>query len=175
MRIYLSALFLALPGVVFAAGGESEPTPTETTTSCSAGMVYDASTKSCVAPKESSLSDDVLYQAAREFAYAGQLDNAQTVLAAMSDQSDDRVLTYWGFTHRKMGNTDLGMDFYARALEANPDNILTRSYMGQALMLQGDMAGAWDQLREIEVRGGAGSWAEKELRLALLTGVANTY
>jgi Tfp pilus assembly protein PilF len=88
----------------------------------------------------------------------------------MSDQQEDRVLTYWGFTHRKLGKMDLGMTFYERALDQNPDNLLARSYMGQALVEQNDLVGALAQLREIRARGGAGGWPEQSLDSAIRTG-----
>lgn len=175
MRFPLAVLLLSLPAFAFAAGGDDEPTPTETTTTCSDGKVYDDKTKACTDPQQSQLDDDTLYRAAREFAYAGQLDNAQRALAAMSDQTADRVLTYWGFTHRKKGDVALGFTFYDKALAANPDNLLARSYLGQALVEQGKVSAAWDQLAEIERRGGAESWPGQQLRLAILTGRSDSY
>ena len=93
----------------------------------------------------------------------------------MSDQTDDRVLTYLGFTHRKMGNVDLGMRYYHKALAKNPDNLLARSYLGQGLIEAGDADAAVAQLREIIARGGKGSWSETSLRTALNTGVTYSY
>ena len=66
------------------------------------------------------LDDETLYGAVREFAYAGQYGHAQMALAAMSDQTDDRVLTYWGFTHRKMGDVAKGMDVLPRGHRQKP-------------------------------------------------------
>ena len=93
----------------------------------------------------------------------------------MSDQSDDRVLTYRGFTARKLGQIDVAMVFYQQALDANPDNLLARSYMGQGLVAQGDRVAALTQLREINARGGADTWAAKSLRTAIETGVTYNY
>ncbi len=177
MRIFLAGLALTLPAAAFAAGSEdsSPPTPTKTTTECSDGMVWDEKTETCVAPKESSLDDDTLYRAAREFAYAGQPANAITVLNAMSEGETDRVLTYLGFAHRSAGDMETGMAFYRAALTKNPDNILARSYMGQAFLLQDDRAGAKVQLREIRARGGEGSWAEASLQQAIANGTGYSY
>ena len=75
------------------------------------------------------MNDDDLYGAVRELAYAGRYLDAQGVLAAMSDQNDDRVLTYKGFTNRKLGNVEVAMVFYQKALDKNPDNIQARSYI----------------------------------------------
>ncbi|WP_299848700.1 tetratricopeptide repeat protein [uncultured Roseovarius sp.] len=171
------AIALVLPALAFAAGGggSSAPKPSETTKKCKSGKIWDKGSRSCVHASNSILDDDTLYGAVREFAYAGQLGHAQTVLAAMSDQNDDRVLTYWGFTHRKLGNVDKGMAFYRKAIAQNPGNALARSYMGQALVEQGDLIGARQQLLAIRSSGGEGSWAEASLYQAIATGATYSY
>lgn len=167
---------LLLPTLAFAAGGGSStpPTSTNTTKVCEQGYVYDDNTRSCVAPQESSLTDDDRYEAVRELAYAGRYNDAQIVLSAM-DQADDRTLTYWGFTHRKMGNTELAMVYYNDAITTNPNNILARSYMGQAHAIAGDKDLAMAQLVEIKARGGRETWAEKSLEWAIERGVGYSY
>mgnify|MGYP003638080733 CR=1 FL=1 len=172
MRVTLLAAALTLPlslsAPVYAAGSgnETAPKPTETSEDCKGVRVWDEEKQRCVKPKESRLDDDQLYQAVRELAYAGRYEDAQGVLDAMSDQSDDRVLTYRGFTARKLGQ---------QALDANPDNLLARSYMGQGLVAQGDRVAALTQLREINARGGADTWAATSLRTAIETGVTYNY
>ncbi|MBU2941810.1 hypothetical protein Q4525_12765 [Shimia thalassica] len=174
----LAAAAIALtPQVLLAAGGEEPavPKPTQTTKECKKGKVWSEKKNRCVKPENASLSDDILYGAVREYAYAGQYENAQTVLSAMSDQLDDRVLTYWGFTHRKMGNVETGMAFYKSAIETNPDNLLVRSYMGQAYVEAGETYLAYLELKEIRARGGAGSWPEESLANAIRTGTTYSY
>ena len=175
-RLLLSAILL-FPAAAFAAGttDNTPPKPTETTKVCKDGKIWDKKTKSCVNPKESRLDDDTRYAAVRELAYAGQYADALTVLAAMSDQSESRVLTYYGFTHRKTGRTDLGMQYYRAALKADPDNLLARSYMGQGLVEAGAIIGARFQLAEIEARGGMSSWPETALRKAIRSGKTYSY
>lgn len=176
MRRILAAFLIALPGFVLAAGGEDEPPkPTKTTKECWGKRVWDVSKQRCVRPKSSALDEQSLYDAARELAYAGRYIDSQAVLAAMPDQRDDRVLTYWGFTHRKMGDVDTGMMFYAEALRKNPDNMLARSYMGQGLVEAGEMDAARAQLAEIDSRGGADTWAGTSLRKAIQTGTTYNY
>jgi len=169
--------FALVPFLTFAAGSDdtAPPTPTATTTKCEEGLVFDEKTRKCVEPVEGRLDDDSLYQAVRELAYAGKYDGALKVLSAMSDPADDRVLTYLGFINRKMGNVERGLDYYDVALKLNPDNILARSYLGQALVEQGEIEMAQAQLDEITARGGVGTWAEKSLRQAIATGVTYTY
>ncbi|MBR9842890.1 MAG: tetratricopeptide repeat protein [Rhodobacteraceae bacterium] len=175
--LVIAATCIALPMAAYAAGSESTspPKPTQTTKDCKKGKVWDATKKKCVAPRESHLSDDVLYGAVREYAYAGQYDTAQKILSAMSDQTEDRVLTYWGFTHRKLGDRALGMAFYEKALKANPDNLLVRSYMGQAFIESGEVSLAKAQLKEIRARGGKGTWPETSLAKAIRTGSTYDY
>ena len=57
----------------------------------------------------------------------------------------------------------------------NPDNILARSYMGQAFVEQGDTANAKLQLAEINARGGKGTWPAFSLRKAIQSGAGYSY
>ncbi|MEM1234360.1 MAG: hypothetical protein AAGH70_09555 [Pseudomonadota bacterium] len=180
MTRILALILAAAPGLAMAAGGSSTPpTPTETTTQCAEGMVYDEDTQACVAIQQDSnaapqFDQEEAYGLVRELAYAARYDDAQLILATM-DQSDDRTQTYWGFTHRKMGNMDLAMAAYYTALATNPDNILVRSYMGQAYVEMGATDMAQVQLTEIKARGGRETWAEKSLALAIRSGTTSSY
>jgi tetratricopeptide (TPR) repeat protein len=176
-HLTLAAALLAVPGFAFAAGGgnETAPKPTKTSKDCKGVRVWDEKKQRCVRPKKSSLDDQGLYEAVRELAYAGRYHDAQGVLSAMSDQNDDRVLTYMGFTHRKLGNVDTAMMFYTSALEKNPDNMLARSYMGQHFVETGDLDAARLQLAEIETRGGGYTWAGTSLRKAVYQGTTFNY
>lgn len=190
------ALPLALPTTGLAAGGASDSSPeqTETTQNClqdrqwdpeikkyvrfsePVNGVWDEDLKRCVRPdKTSHLDSDTLYRAVRELAYAGRYGEAIQVLDQMPDQLDDRVLTYRGFTARKLGHLELADMYYEQALTVNPDNILARSYMGQGKLAAGDKVAAVTQLREIQARGGAGTWAEASLRDAIETGTTYNY
>ncbi|MCA0927432.1 tetratricopeptide repeat protein [Ruegeria profundi] len=180
MRLVLvSAIALqafAFAPVVHAAGGDSStaPKPTNTTKKCLFGRVYDKDAGRCVKPDKTNFTQDELYDAVRELAYDGQLENAQNILRIM-DQDDDRVMTYWGFTYRKMGELELANVYYNNAIEANPDNILARSYMGQGFVSEGKTDLAIMQWREIKARGGEGTWAETSLREAIQTGLTYSY
>ncbi|WP_022704756.1 tetratricopeptide repeat protein [Pseudorhodobacter ferrugineus] len=167
----------ALPFAAYAAGSDdtAPPTPTETTTECKKGEVFDTKAKKCKNPQDASLDDDTRFGAVRELAYAGRYTDALAALDAMQEGDSDRVLTYRGFITRKAGDMAGGMAFYARALAVNPDNILARSYMGQALVEQGDIAAAARQLDEIRNRNGTGTWAEAALSHAVGTGQTLSY
>ncbi|WP_170468616.1 tetratricopeptide repeat protein [Ruegeria arenilitoris] len=180
MRLLLaSAIALqafAVAPVALAAGGDSSspPKPTNTTKKCLFGRVYDKDAGRCVKPDKTNFSQDELYDAVRELAYDGQLESAQEILRVM-DQNDDRVLTYWGFTYRKMGELDLANAYYSDAIAANPDNLLARSYMGQGFVTEGKTDLAIAQWREIKARGGEGTWAEASLREAIQRGLTYSY
>jgi tetratricopeptide (TPR) repeat protein len=165
----LAAAMTCAASLTMAAGSDSSTPPksTKTTTECKNAQVWDEKTQTCVNAQESSLSDDLRYDAARELAYAGQYENALIILATAEDQNDPRILNYKGFANRKAGRMDLGMQYYEAALERNPDYNLARSYMGQALLQQGDLPGAQAQLREIRQRGGMNTWAFASLKMAL--------
>lgn len=156
---------------VFAAGSEDDetapPPKSKTTSECTDGKVWDNDKKECVKPKESGFNDDQLFKAAREFAYAGQYDNAITVLKLAKNQDDPRILNYLGYSNRKAGRIELGMSYYRKALQRDENYILARSYMGQALLEQGDVQGARVQLVEIRDRGGENTWAYRSLMQSL--------
>lgn len=176
--LFIAALLLPLSAHVSHAASSDDntpPKPTKTTKYCKYGKIWDSSSKSCVNPQHSSLSDDARYVAVRELAYAGQYENSLKVLETIADQSDSRVLTYYGFNNRKAGRFSLGMKYYNAALKANPNNLLVRSYMGQGYVQQGNLKAARVQLAQIQTRGGRDSWPETSLRNAIETGEGYSY
>ncbi|TCR92137.1 tetratricopeptide repeat protein [Rhizobium sp. BK376] len=166
-----AGLLLTFSTETWAAGTENDdtvpPPKTETTTKCKNGKVWDKDKKECVNAKKSSLNDDQLFQAAREFAYAGQYQNAINVLKLAKNQDDPRILNYLGYSNRKAGRMQVGMNYYHKALQQDENYILARSYMGQALLEQGDVQAARVQLVEIRDRGGENTWAYRSLLQSL--------
>ena len=156
----------ATAALAVGADDSDPPKPTETSTECAKGEVWDEKSGACVKADSSRLDDDARYAAARELAHAGRYDEAMIVLAA-ANPDDPRILNYKGFVHRKTGKMDAAMEFYRRALEIDPDYILARSYMGQGLAELGDMDGARAQLAEIRARGGRDTWAYVSLKQAI--------
>lgn len=124
--------------------------------------------------EQSNLDRDTLYETVRQLAYAGKHHEAQTILDLM-DENDPGRLTYMGFTHRKLGDTAKANFYYERAIAMDPANHLARSYMGQGFVAAGRIADAKEQLREIQARGGTGSWSETSLRAAIATGTTYSY
>jgi len=177
MRLALTAALCFAPLAALAAGSGSTdaPKPSPTTTQCAEGLVFDLATQSCMTPQESTNDDSAMMDAVRELAHFGRLADAKAILDAMPDQSDDLVLTYQGFVTRKLGDVPAGMAYYAQALAQNPDNLLARSYQGQAHVEAGAFDLAQAQLSEIRARGGRQTWAEVSLRLAINSGRTYLY
>lgn len=176
MRLALTFALVVLPSGLFAAAGMDfdPPQPTETTKTCAEGLIWDPETESCVAPADATKEDAALRKDVRELAYAGRYADAALVLDALPAQ-DSFVLTYRGFIARKTGDMGAATRYYRAALEADPDNLLARSYMGQGLVEAGDRDGARAQLTQIRQRGGRDTWPEVSLRLALQRGAGFSY
>jgi tetratricopeptide (TPR) repeat protein len=177
MRMFLAAAFVLAPQLALAAGGvESDPPkPTETSTECKKGEVWDEKTSTCIKAESSSLTDDQRYGAVRELAYAGRPDEAMAILATMTEGETARVLTYQGFLLRQTGRVEEGIAAYERAIALDEANILARSYYGQLLVQMNEMELATLQLAAIRMHGGGGTWAERALSDAITTGVTYTY
>lgn len=156
---------LSFAAPAFAAGGDSDANQHQ----CKDGQTYDEASKKCV-DKSGQLNDDTIYRAAREYAYAGKYDDALDMLKRAANQNDPRILTYYGYTNRKLGNIDVAMNYYNRAIAADGNNLLARSYMGQGLVQEGKFEEARAQLVEIRDRGGKGTYAYEALYDALKNG-----
>jgi len=156
LLIHAAAVLVAMPFVtvqVQAAGGGSD-TPSPTVTKCKKGEVYDTKSKKCAPPKQGMLDDDNIYEAGHDLAMAGRYDEAIAVLTLASNKKDPRILNYLGYSHRKSGRIVVGLGYYEEALRQNPDYTLVREYLGEARLQMGDVAGAREQLGEIEKRTG---------------------
>ncbi|MEL7230787.1 MAG: tetratricopeptide repeat protein, partial [Pseudomonadota bacterium] len=127
---------------------------TSTTPTCKASMVWDKRKRKCVKAKSSSLSDDNIYEAARDLAYHNRHEEALTLLAMADNKSDPRILNYMGYSTRKLGRIEEGLTYYRAALKADPDYTLVREYMGEAFLQLGKVDKAREQLAEIEKRCG---------------------
>lgn len=170
-----AALVILLAAPAAAVDGEPVPVPGPTSTTCQGGLVWNPDRRVCEAPERSSLGDDVLYEAARELAWADRPSEALRVLDAMADQTESRVLTYRGFVLRRAGDWGAARRAYEAALAADPDNLLARSYFGMGLVEGGDLTAARVQLAEIRSRGGRGGWPDVALAEAIAEGTSGRY
>ncbi len=172
------------------AAGESPSTPTDTTGSSASDKVQSPKTlkckkneviktvtrkgkkrKACVKVVSGVLPDEDLYQQGRLLAKDGEYDWALTVLAAVSDQNDPRVLNYTGYSHRKAGRLETGIAFYRKALDINPNFVLAREYLGEGYVAAGRIDLAKVQLAEIGKRCGETCEEYKDLSEAITTAV----
>lgn len=146
----MTASLFAFTPVYSADGGSTVSTPT-----CKRGKVWDKRKKKCVrARKSSGLSDDNLFEAARDLAYHRRYGEAIVVLKLAGNQNDPRILNYLGYSNRKLGRVEAGLTYYRTALKADPDYTLVREYMGEAFLQLGQVDKAREQLAEIEKRCG---------------------
>jgi len=171
----LTLALLPMAAIAAGSGGDVAPKPSETTTVCSDGLVWDLATQSCMSPEDSTNDDSARMNDVRELAYEGYYQAALDVLDTLENPQAPLALTYYGFAHRKAGRVALGMSYYNAALDADPNNLLARSYMGQGHVASGDMVLAQAQLTEIRMRGGRDTWAEASLVQAMATGVGPSY
>jgi len=161
-----SALAMALVGVptsmnAFAAGDDdAEPT-------CRKGLVWDKKKQMCIPAKAGVISDDALADYAYGLAREERFQEALDVLALVQDQNNAKVLNYRGYATRNLGRIDEGIKYYHQALALDSENVLVRSYLGQAYLKQGDVAKARTLLREIADRCGQDCREYRELDAAI--------
>jgi tetratricopeptide (TPR) repeat protein len=137
---------------------------------CPSGTAWSKQQGKCVGQKTGMLSDEDLARAARQLALDGHYHDAIKVLELASNKNDPAVLTYLGYSHRKLGDIDLGISLYKKALEIDPDNIDTREYLGEGYVSKGELDLAWLELVEIEKRCGTTCVEYQALEKALRSG-----
>lgn len=131
-----------------AGGGTSGATP-----NCKRHFAWDKNKRKCVKVKKSSnLSDENIYDVARNLAYGKRYGEAITLLKLAKNQNDPRILNYLGYSTRKSGDVKKGLTYYQAAIKADPNYTLARSYMGEAYLQLGDKKSALKQLSEIKAR-----------------------
>jgi tetratricopeptide (TPR) repeat protein len=157
------AVAVATSATAFAQKGGETPKPK---IDCSKA----ANKNKAACKNKSSLSDDELFFAGYWLARDGQYADAIEFLSEAKNQNDARILTYLGFANRKLGNTDVAMGYYGRALAADPNYTIARAYLGEAYLGQGRRDDAVAELREIAVRCGTGCEEYLELQAAIATG-----
>jgi tetratricopeptide (TPR) repeat protein len=121
---------------------------------CPSGTAWSKQQGKCVGQKSGLLSDEDLARAGRQLALDGHYRDAIKVLEMAANENDPAVLTYLGYSHRKLGNIDFGISLYKRALDIDPDNVDTREYLGEGYVIKGELDLAWLELVEIEKRCG---------------------
>lgn len=101
-------------------------------------------------------------------AKAGRYRQALDVLRPVEAANDPRVLTYIGFSERKLGRVERAIAYYRRALALDSRNVATLSYMGEAHLQTGDVGAARAKLARIASLCGTSCDAYKALDTAIV-------
>jgi hypothetical protein len=167
----LSALALALsmsaagaPAFAFGGGGDtptntpaprpsvgSQPKEAMPVKVCRKGQVWSVKKKACIKAISGALPDEELLKQGRLLALAGYYTRAIPVLEAVGDKTrDPLVFTYLGYSHRKLGQTELGFAYYHRALAIDPNSLNTHEYLGEGYAAIGEPQAAKVELAKVE-------------------------
>lgn len=117
---------------------------------CRRGTLWSSSSCRCVSRSSQDVSEEDVYDEAVRLAEAEQYRDSLDLLQTLANQQQARVLTYIGFTTRKLGDLDKGIAIYQKALALEPDYTLAREYLGEGLLDRGDLEGAKRELTQIE-------------------------
>jgi tetratricopeptide (TPR) repeat protein len=161
----LAGMLLAGTAAYAASDGGSSDSGTQTPT-CKTGYVWNENNGRCEPAKSSSLDDNSLYQQGRDLALAGRYEQALTALNAIK-RPDAMTLTMIGYSERKLGNHEQALDYYAKALALEPDNINTHEYLGEAYVEQGHIDLAQAELLKIKAVAGTDTEQYRDLEAAI--------
>jgi len=146
-------------------------------TSCGAGQVWSSGVDACLDGNSASVTAEALYLAAADLVLEARYADALPLHFRIRDRNNPQVLNLIGYSTRKLGDVDKGIDYYHRALAIDPNYTKARQYLGEAYLLKDDVAKAKEQLMEIADRCG-GPCDDYELLVkaiaAHVTGEANT-
>jgi tetratricopeptide (TPR) repeat protein len=113
-------------------------------------------------------SDETRYTQAVSLIEEGAFADALKILWSIEKREDPKVLNYIGYSTRKLGNVEKGIEYYHRALKLDPDYVRAREYLGEGYLQIGDLDKAKEQLKEIAKRCGTDCLEFKKLTLAIV-------
>ena len=171
--VVLATMPLLLTTASFAAGDSSEPaaataalaTKSAKALGCKRGEA--ARKDVCLTLAAGAMTDDELYEQGKLLATESEYDWALEVLALITKQDDAKVLNYIGYSHRKAGRLETGIEVYKKALSLDANFVQARAYLGEAYILAGNKDLALAELAEIKNRCGEACPEYKELEKAL--------
>ena len=140
--------------------------------SCGSGHVWSGESHACIDGHSATLTDQDFYDEARALVDEGRFTEALNVLHLIKKQEQPRVLNYIGYTTRKLGDIDKGLDYYQRALALDPNYLRAREYLGEGYLQKGDVAKAKEQLIEIADRCNGSCEEYGKLEQAIVTYVS---
>ncbi len=94
--------------------------------------------------------------------YTDALSSLQDAEVALGPHPD--VLTYIGYTYRKLGRYDMAEDYYRQALAIAPNHIGATEYYGELKVERGDLAGAKQMLAKLDSLCSFGCVEAEDLR-----------
>lgn len=121
---------------------------------CPTGLVWDCDKKACVQKTSRRFSDEELYAYAVTLIKEERHAEARDLLWLVADREQPKVLTYIGYTTRKLGDVDTGIAYYRKALALDPNYTRARAYLGEGYLQKGDVERAKGELIEIARRCG---------------------
>jgi Flp pilus assembly protein TadD len=127
----------------------------------------DAKKQACVTLAAGVMSDEELYEQGKMLATENEYDWALEVLALITKQDDAKVLNYIGYSHRKAGRLETGIEAYKKALALDPNYSPAREYLGEAYLMAGKKDLAMAELTEIKNRCGETCVEYTELKKAV--------
>jgi tetratricopeptide (TPR) repeat protein len=137
-------------------------------TSCGTGQAWSSGIEACVDGNSAALTDGDLYLAGRDLGQEARYAEALQLFFRMKNREQARVLSSIGYSTRKLGDVDKGINYYHQALERDPDYTKARQYLGEAYLQKGDVGKAKAQLIEIANRCG-GPCDDYELLVKAIT------
>ncbi len=94
--------------------------------------------------------------------YDAALAQLRQAMAVFGPHPD--VLTYTGYTYRKMGQYDKAEQYYSEALAIAPNHVGATEYYGELMVERGDIAGAKRMLAKLETVCSFGCVETQDLR-----------
>lgn len=169
LTAFIAALGLitaSIPAEAFDSSDEPAPKPR----ACKKGYFWSKSRKKCLRRRSDLLNDADRYDYGYRLAKHGQYAKAIDILSTIKNQHDPKVLTYIGYSHRKMGRFATGVSFYKRAIAIDPTNIRAREYLGEGYVAKGKLKLARLELDQIRNICGTNCPEYKALVAAIKTG-----
>lgn len=136
-------------------------------TSCGTGQAWSSGADACIDGRSAALTDEDLYLAAGEFVLEARYTEALPLLFRIKERSTPQVLNLIGYSTRKLGDVDKGIEYYHQALAVDPGYTKARQYLGEAYLLKDEVGKAKEQLEEIADRCG-GPCDDYELLVAAI-------
>ena len=137
--------------------------------SCGTDRVWSGEQQACIDSHSAALTDQDFYDEARALVDEGHFAAALDVLHRIKKQEQPRVLNYIGYTTRKLGDVDKGLEYYHEALALDPNYLRAREYLGEGYLQKRDVEKAKEQLMEIADRCGDSCEEYVKLEKAIVT------